>query len=103
MVTAAYRLLFGPASLSSLPGRTGASVEAVLFAHWSAIQKDNISASAFINYLQPLADLDGMSISHLNYDVAGVHHATEPSSRTTMSFALTKDGRVSIQSSLIER
>lgn len=90
------------------------------FGHWSAIQNDQITASEFIAYLRPLADLDGVSVVHQDYDTPGddlrdaldsntwdmspfgYASATKPSSETTMAFALNEEGQVWIRNDLDE-
>lgn len=117
LLAVALRALLGPIPVSSFPGRSMASVEAVFFEHWRALQRDNISASAFINYLQPLASLDGISVSYLNCQQVGDRHtsdsrssgsgvvsdaSTDPNTRIALSVALNDKGRVGSQSSSAE-
>ena len=42
-----------------------AALQAVLFRHWSAVKADGITASEFVAFLQPLADLDGITVSYI--------------------------------------
>ena len=48
-----------------------AAVQATLFRHWNAIKAEGISASQFIAFLQPLADLDGIMVSYISGDEDG--------------------------------
>jgi hypothetical protein len=48
-----------------------AAVQAALFRHWNAIKAEGISASQFIAFLQPLADLDGILVSYISSDDDG--------------------------------
>ncbi|MDR6855903.1 hypothetical protein [Variovorax guangxiensis] len=48
-----------------------AAVQAALFRHWNAIKAEGISASQFIAFLQPLADLDGITVSYISSDEGG--------------------------------
>lgn len=48
-----------------------AAVQATLFRHWNAIKAEGISASQFIAFLQPLADLDGIMVSYISSDEDG--------------------------------
>lgn len=96
------------------------AVKEIFFKHWCAIQGDKITASEFTDYLRPLADLDGVTVSHQDIGVFGDHlpstrdshipNALTPSipspqlrsnSQTTMTFALNREGRVSIQNDTI--
>ena len=46
-------------------------MQATLFRHWNAIKAEGISASQFIAFLQPLADLDGIMVSYISSDEDG--------------------------------
>lgn len=93
-----------------------------LYQHWNAIKADGISASEFIAFLQPLADLDGITVSYTYSDEEGhqriYHHRRgEPegpnplsqaiqekklSKEKALTFALNEEGRVWIESNFIE-
>ena len=93
-----------------------------LHAHWNAIKADGISASEFIAFLQPLADLDGITVSYSYSDEGGhervYHHRRgEPdgpnplsqairekklSKEKALTFALNEEGRVWIESNFID-
>jgi hypothetical protein len=93
-----------------------------LYKHWNAIKADGISASQFIAFLQPLADLDGITVSYTYSDEGGnqrvYHHrrgepdCPNPLSRAiqekklskekALTFALNEEGRVWIESNFIE-
>jgi hypothetical protein len=95
---------------------------AVLLKHWNAIRADGISASRFIAFLQPLADLDGITVSYTYLDHDGHEHIynrrrDDPSSENPLSkdiragrltkekaltFALNEEGRVWIETNFHE-
>jgi len=95
---------------------------AVLLKHWNAIKADGISASQFIAFLQPLADLDGISVSYTYFDDDGHEHtynrrredvssenpllkdirAGRLSKEKALTFALNEDGRVWIETNFHE-
>lgn len=92
------------------------------FKHWNAIKAEGISASQFIEFLQPLADLDGISVSFIYKDDEGKeqiynHRRDDPtytnplskaiqehklSREKALSFALNEQGRVWIESNFVE-
>ena len=93
-----------------------------LYKHWNAIKADGITATQFIAFLQPLADLDGITVSYSYSDEEGhqrvYHHrrgepdGPNPLSRAiqenrlskekALTFALNEEGRVWIESNFIE-
>ncbi|WP_088952762.1 hypothetical protein [Variovorax sp. HW608] len=95
---------------------------AVLLEHWNAIKADGISASRFIAFLQPLADLDGITVSYTYFDDDGHEHtynrrredvssenplskdirAGRLSKEKALTFALNEDGRVWIETNFHE-
>lgn len=96
--------------------------KSTFYKHWNAIKAEGISASQFIEFLQPLADLDGISVSYIYNDEAGKeriynHRRDEPtgpnplsraiqekklSKEKALSFALNDEGRVWIESTFME-
>lgn len=91
--------------------------QALFFQHWERIKADGATASQFIEFLHPLADLDGVSVSYdLRVDAApdGTQPATrgkapvaaEPGEgglrRKALSFALNEQGRISIESDFMD-
>lgn len=91
------------------------------FKHWKAIKAEGISASQFIEFLQPFADLDGISVSYVYSDADGneriYNHRKEGSFENPLSMAikekkiskdealnlaLNEEGRVWIESNFIE-
>ncbi|SEB24407.1 hypothetical protein [Variovorax sp. YR216] len=97
-------------------------VKSALYKHWNAIKADGITASQFIAFLQPLADLDGITVSYSYSDGDGVEHIynrrrgevgrADPLSRAiqekklskekALSFALNEEGRVWIESNFVD-
>jgi hypothetical protein len=95
---------------------------AVLLKHWNAIMADGISASRFIAFLQPLANLDGIAVSYTYFDDDGHEHTynrrgNDPSGENPLSkdiragrlsmekaltFALNEEGRVWIETNFHE-
>ena len=93
-----------------------------LYKHWNAIKADGISASEFIAFLQPLADLDGITVSYTYSDDDGhqrtyQHRRGEPdgpnpfsqaiqdkklSKEKALTFALNEEGRIWVESNFIE-
>lgn len=95
-----------------------------LLKHWNAIQADGISASQFIAFLQPLANLDGISVSYSYSDDDGKEHVynrrhqdgaaprANPlseairkgklSKEKALTFALNEEGRVWIESNFLD-
>ncbi len=88
--------------------------------HWSAIQVDGISASEFIAFLQPLADLDGVSVTYgyredataaapveraeVAQEDASLSRALEVSRMSrakALRFALSDEGRILIESHFV--
>ena len=45
--------------------------QSMLYKHWKAISDEGITASQFIEFLQPFADLDGISVSYVYSDADG--------------------------------
>jgi hypothetical protein len=100
------------------PGVTNA----VLLKHWNAIKAGGISASRFIAFLQPLADLEGITVSYTYLDDDGLEHiynrrrddtssenplskdirAGRLSKEKALTFALNQDGRVWIETNFHE-
>jgi hypothetical protein len=96
--------------------------KSTFYKHWNAIKADGISASQFIEFLQPLADLDGISVSFIYNDEGGkeriYNHRREdrthenPMSRAikenrlskekALTFALNEEGRVWIESNFMD-
>lgn len=48
--------------------------KSTFYEHWDAIRADGITASQFMAFLQPLADLDGMTVSYIYGDEDGQGH-----------------------------
>ena len=48
-----------------------AALRSVLFKHWNAIKAEGITASQLVDFLQPLADLDGITVSYIDGDEDG--------------------------------
>lgn len=102
-------------------GRASAA-KSKLSRHWDAIRADGITASEVIAFLQPLADLDGITVSYIYSDEDGTEHvyhhrrgefgSENPLSRAiqerklskekALSFALNEEGRIWIESNFIE-
>lgn len=94
----------------------------IFYRHWAAIRAEGITASQFIEFLQPLADLDGISVSFIYQDEQGnervYNHRTDsdnyenPMSQAirekkltrerALSFALNEEGRVWVESNFME-
>ena len=89
--------------------------------HWKAIKAEGISASQFIEFLQPFADLDGISVSYVYSDADGneriYNHRKEDSFENPLSMAikekkiskdqalnlaLNEEGRVWIESNFMD-
>ncbi|WP_088952436.1 hypothetical protein [Variovorax sp. HW608] len=127
----------GQASEAEAPARAGSShvdavreaptgkpdvTNAVLLKHWNAIKADGISASRFIAFLQPLANLDGIAVSYTYFDDDGHEHtynrrrddlssenplskdirAGRLSKEKALTFALNEEGRVWIETNFHE-
>ena len=45
-----------------------AALRSILFRYWNAIKAEGITASQFVDFLQPLADLDGITVSYIDDD-----------------------------------
>lgn len=45
-----------------------AALRSILFRYWDAIKAEGITASQFVDFLQPLADLDGITVSYIDGD-----------------------------------
>ena len=93
-----------------------------LHQHWDAIRAEGITASQFIAFLQPLADLDGITVSYTYSDDDGLEHvynhrrgefgSANPLSRAiqekklskekALTFALNEEGRIWIESNFLE-
>lgn len=102
--------------------RNQLAARSALYKHWNAIKADGITASQFIAFLQPLADLDGITVSYSYSDDDGVEHvyqrkrgefgSSDPLSRAiqekklskekALTFALNEEGRVWIESNFID-
>lgn len=98
------------------------SVQSILYHHWQAISADGITASQFIEYLQPFADLDGISVSYVYNDADGnerVYHRRRDDTTSenplteaikekkisrdeALSLALNEEGRIWIESNFID-
>ncbi|MDR6856220.1 hypothetical protein [Variovorax guangxiensis] len=98
------------------------AAKSTLFRHWDAIRADGITATEFIAFLQPLADLDGITVSYIYSDEDGTEHVynhrrgefgiENPLSRAiqekklskekALTFALNEEGRVWIESNFME-
>lgn len=111
-----------PSQLEAEVGCVPGASTSPLFKHWNAIKADGITATQFIAFLQPLADLDGITVSYSYSDEEGhqrvYHHRRgEPdrpnplsraiqehrlSKEKALTFALNEEGRVWIESNFIE-
>ncbi|MDM0117591.1 hypothetical protein QTI66_36375 [Variovorax sp. J22R133] len=88
-----------------------------LYRHWSRIKADKITASQFIEFLRPLADLDGVCVSYIYEDKGGEERIynqgnqevpgnpmvdaickKELTLEKAMTFALNEQGKVWIES-----
>lgn len=139
---AAYRaalVLSDPASLKAdeAPVRAGVAVtppdvrreitqrEKVLeksrfYRHWNRIKAENITASQFIEFLRPLADLDGICVSYIykgedgderiynhgrespqHNPMVGAIKRKELTREKALSFALNEEGRIWIESNFL--
>ena len=94
----------------------------VLHRHWINIKSEGITASQFIEFLQPLADLDGISVSFIYQDDTGkeciYNHQKKDGTyenpfwqairekkmtrERALLFALNDEGRVWIESNFME-
>jgi hypothetical protein len=110
------------AQASPAPQHEQRSFNSTLYRHWDAIRADGITASQFIAFLQPLADLDGITVSYAYSDDLGIEHVynhrrgdlgmanplsqaiqeRKLSKEKAMTFALNEEGRVWIESNFIE-
>jgi hypothetical protein len=54
--------------------RAQAVSKSTFYKHWDAIKAEGITASQFIAFLQPLADLDGITVSYTHSDEDGKEH-----------------------------
>lgn len=79
---------------------------------WRFLKKNGITASQFIEFLRPLADLDGIEVTHV-YQSAPESSPERTESalqqdrqfaatEKVLSFGLNKEGRVLIQSNFID-
>lgn len=111
-----------PAAPQELAQREQVLSRSIFYKHWNAIKAEGVSASEFIAFLQPLADLDGISVSFIYNDEGGKEHIynhrrddlthTNPLSRAiqenklsrekALSFALNEEGRVWIESNFMD-
>ncbi|MBT2305325.1 hypothetical protein J7E70_33525 [Variovorax paradoxus] len=111
---------FGP--VLEVVQREQTAAKSALYRHWDAIKAEGITASQFIAFLQPLADLDGITVSYTFSDDDGAEHvynhrrgefgSANPLSRAiqekklskekALTFALNDEGRVWIESNFIE-
>lgn len=111
---------FAPAS--EVARREQTTAQWNLFKHWDAIRAEGITASQFIAFLQPLADLDGITVSYTYSDEEGREQvyshkrgelgSVNPLSRAiqekkvskekALTFALNEEGRVWIESNFME-
>ncbi|OUL98082.1 hypothetical protein A8M77_33385 [Variovorax sp. JS1663] len=107
---------------TEVPPREQPIANATLYRHWRAMQAEGITASQFIAFLQPLADLDGITVSYTYSDEDGTEHvynhrrgdlgSANPLSRAiqekklskekALTFALNEEGRVWIESNFME-
>ena len=66
-----------PDVFPTLPARSAAPpvsaivAQASFYKHWQAISAEGITASQFIEFLQPFADLEGISVSYVYSDADG--------------------------------
>lgn len=113
---------FSESTAVQVPPREQSIANPTLYRHWRAIQAEGITASQFIALLQPLADLDGITVSYTYSDEDGTEHvynhrrgdlgSTNPLSRAiqekklskekALTFALNEEGRVWIESNFME-
>lgn len=104
------------------PQRPQAPSQATLLEHWAAISRSGITASQFIEFLQPFADLDGISVSYVYSDAEGKeqvynHRRDDATTENPLSeairqkkisrdealrLALNDEGRIWIESNFIE-
>jgi hypothetical protein len=102
--------------------REGTVSKSTLYKHWDAINANGITASEFIAFLQPLADLDGITVSYTYSDEDGREHVynrrredvsyenplsqaireKKLSREKALSFALNEQGKVWVESNFIE-
>ncbi|MGJ7541266.1 hypothetical protein [Variovorax sp. LT1R16] len=95
--------------------------QSIYFKHWQAIRAEGITASQFMEFLQPFADLDGISVSYIYNDPEGneriYNHRKEDSFENPLSvaikekkiskdkaldLALNEEGRVWIESNFMD-
>jgi hypothetical protein len=95
--------------------------QSIYFKHWQAIKAEGITASQFMEFLQPFADLDGISVSYIYSDPEGneriYNHRKEDSFENPLSvaikekkiskdqaldLALNEEGRVWIESNFMD-
>jgi hypothetical protein len=110
-------------STQAEPEKIGPAIsKALLYEHWTAIKAAGITASQFIAFLQPLADLEGIAVSYALSDDDGKPHVYNhrhedlsgetPLSRAirgkavsrekALTFALNAEGKVWIESNFID-
>ena len=107
---------------SGVPHRQPRAAKSTLYKHWDSIRAEGVTASQFIAFLQPLADLDGITVSYIYSDEDGMEHvynhrrgepeSVNPLSRAiherkltkekALTFALNEEGRVWIESNFME-
>ena len=96
--------------------------QSTFYKHWNAIKAEGISASQFMEFLQPLADLDGISVTFIYHDEDGNeriynHRRDDPtytnplskaiqekklSKEKALSFALNAQGRAWVETNFLE-
>ncbi|WP_219218375.1 hypothetical protein [Variovorax boronicumulans] len=95
--------------------------QSIYFKHWQAIKAEGITASQFMEFLQPFADLDGISVSYIYSDPEGneriYNHRKDDSFENPLSvaikekkisrdqaldLALNEEGRVWIESNFMD-
>ncbi|VTU36036.1 hypothetical protein H4CHR_03812 [Variovorax sp. PBS-H4] len=110
----------GQAALAARTAQEAAN--SALYKHWDVIKEQGITASQFIAFLQPLADLEGITVSYTYLDEDGTelvynHRGSDVgtvnplslairekklSREKALTFALNEEGRVWIESNFIE-
>ena len=125
-VQAAPTTRVSPAAAPTQETPPGAEIapNPLLLKHWNAIRADGISASQFIAFLQPLANLDGITVSYSYSDEDGkeqVYNRRQEEAKVpranplseairkgkvskekALTFALNEEGRVWIESNFTE-
>lgn len=67
---------------SRLAERSEILTSSSCYRHWNRIKSDKITASQFIEFLRPLADLEGLCVTHLDMEERIGEH--EPNSEMTL-------------------